>query len=95
MEPDSNASSLRSSSDDDSNDAPALREIPSCVRPGLFIGSVAAERDLNVLQALGITHVLQVGNRLTTPRNAATHRTKYSDIMHTHCSLATPYQTCS
>ncbi len=58
--PDSKASSQRSSSDDESSDGPALREIPSCVRPGLFIGSVAAERDLNVLQALGITHILQV-----------------------------------
>ena len=58
------ASSHRTSSDDESDDPPALREIPSCIRPGVFIGSVAAERDLNVLQALGITHVLQVCTRI-------------------------------
>ena len=54
------SSSQRSSSDDDCSAHSNTRELPSCIRPGLFIGSVAAERDLNILQAMGITHVLQV-----------------------------------
>lgn len=33
---------------------------PAYLRPGLFIGSVATERDLQCLQSMGITHVLQV-----------------------------------
>lgn len=33
---------------------------PAYLRPGLFIGSVATERDLPCLQSMGITHVLQV-----------------------------------
>ena len=32
---------------------------PVLIRPGLFLGSVAAERSLDGLQRLGITHVVQ------------------------------------
>lgn len=32
---------------------------PVLIRPGLFLGSVAAERSLEGLQRLGITHVMQ------------------------------------
>ena len=35
-------------------------EPPTFLRPGLFIGSISAERDLQVLRKYGITHVLQV-----------------------------------
>ena len=47
-------------------------ELPSCIRPGLYIGSVATDKDLNMLQAVGITHVLQVmanGNATEWPHN--------------------------
>ena len=34
--------------------------IPVLIRPGLFLGSVAAERNLETLRRFGITHVMQV-----------------------------------
>ena len=41
-------------------------EPPTFLRPGLFIGSISAERDLQVLKKYGITHVLQVGSACAT-----------------------------
>ncbi|CAL8465139.1 g4674 [Coccomyxa elongata] len=53
----------------DSFEKKTRAEPPTFLRPGLFIGSISAERDLQVLQKYGITHVLQVGVSLR-PRHA-------------------------
>lgn len=44
----------------DSFEKKTKAEPPTFIRPGLFIGSISAERDLHVLRKYGITHVLQV-----------------------------------
>ncbi len=51
----------------DSFEKKTRAEPPTFLRPGLFIGSISAERDLQVLRKYGITHVLQVSTLPVKP----------------------------
>jgi hypothetical protein len=46
---------------DDGPSAGVLKQfIPSLIEPGLYLGSIASEQETEVLQSLGVTHVLSL-----------------------------------
>jgi hypothetical protein len=46
---------------DDGQSAGVLKQfIPSLIEPGLYLGSIASEQETEVLQSLGVTHVLSL-----------------------------------